>query len=237
MQIGFLAFQHFTHAGNGAAGAHTGYKNIDVAVGVAPDFFGGGFAVYFRVSSIFKLLRHKVNAGVAVYQFLRFGNRAAHAFGSGGQYQFGTKRAQQHTALFTHALRHGDHQFVTARRAYHRQADTGVTAGGLYDDGIFIDFTGRFGRFNHRHSNTVFHAAARVKEFQFGHHFGRQAFAQAVQLNQGGVTDQIRNTVCNIHVSLRRNSGLTYKVFSVQYKERMVKVKELLGTFLQPKVI
>ena len=63
----------------------------------------------------------------------------------------------------------------------------------------------RFGRFDHGYSNTVFHAAARVKEFQFGHHFGRQAFAQAVQLNQGGVTDQIRNTVCNIHVSLRRN--------------------------------
>ena len=102
-----------------------------------------------------------------VHQRLGFGDSACHTFGSRGQNQFCTKRTQQHFAFFTHAFRHGDGQFITAGRAHHGQTDTGIATGCLDDNGIFIDFTGLLGRFNHGFGNTVFHAAAWIKEFKF----------------------------------------------------------------------
>ena len=47
------------HAGDRAAGADAGDEDVDLAVGVLPDFLGGGRAVDLRVGGIFELLRHE----------------------------------------------------------------------------------------------------------------------------------------------------------------------------------
>ena len=52
-------------------------------VGVAPDFFRGGFAVNGRVGRVFELLRHEIPL-VGLGQFLGLGDGAGHAFGDPG---------------------------------------------------------------------------------------------------------------------------------------------------------
>ena len=42
------ALEHFAHAGDRAAGADAGDDDVDLAVGVAPDFLGRGLAVDLR---------------------------------------------------------------------------------------------------------------------------------------------------------------------------------------------
>jgi len=42
-----LFFQNFAYAGNSAARADTGYKNINFSFCIRPYFFGGGSAVRF----------------------------------------------------------------------------------------------------------------------------------------------------------------------------------------------
>ena len=177
LHCGFAAFQHFAHARQRAARAHAGHKDIHIAVRVAPNFFGSGLAVDFRVGRIVELARHEVGFGMVFHKFFGFGNRAVHAFGGRGEHQFRTVCAQQHFALFTHAFRHGDDQFVAFGRAHHCQADARVARSGFHNGGAGLDFAFAFCRFHHGQRNTVFHAAAGVEEFQFHSHARRQAAA------------------------------------------------------------
>ena len=50
-------FQYLTNPGDGPARAHSGYKIIDLAIGIIPDFFRGGLAVNIGIGRIFELLR------------------------------------------------------------------------------------------------------------------------------------------------------------------------------------
>ena len=136
---------------------------------------------------------------------MRLCNRAAHTFGGRCQNQLCTKRTQQHFTLFTHPLRHGNRQFVAACGTYHRQTDTGITAGCFDNDGILINLTRFLGSLNHCFSNTVFHTAARIEEFKLHGNFRLQTFGQTVQLDQWGVADQFGNVVCNFHLLLLNN--------------------------------
>ena len=203
LNFGFVFFQHFTHAGNRAASTHTGHENINLAVCIAPNFFGSGFAVNFRISLVIKLARHKVSIWMFVHQRLGFSDSARHTFSSRCQNQLCTECTQQHFAFFTHAFRHSNRQFITAGRTYHCQTDTGIAAGRLNDNGIFIDFTGLLRRFNHGFGNTVFHAAARIEKFKFNGDLRFQTFSQTVQFHQRCITDQLGNIICNFHFLLQ----------------------------------
>ena len=54
---GVMRLQALGHTCKGAAGTHTGHKNIDCAIGVAPYLFGGRAFVYGRIGRIFELLQ------------------------------------------------------------------------------------------------------------------------------------------------------------------------------------
>src|SRR6266540_315939 len=56
LEAGSAGMDDFVTAGNGAAGAHGGHENVDLAIRVAPEFLGGGLAVDFRVRRILELL-------------------------------------------------------------------------------------------------------------------------------------------------------------------------------------
>ena len=46
---------------------HAGEEDVHFAIGVAPDFFGGGLAVDFGVGGVVKLAGHKVGVGVVFH--------------------------------------------------------------------------------------------------------------------------------------------------------------------------
>ena len=138
-----------------------------------------------------------------VHQRLSFSDSACHTFGSRCQNQLCTECTQQHFAFFTHAFRHSNRQFITAGRTHHGQTDTGIATGCLDDNGIFIDFTGLFRRFNHGFGNTVFHAAARIEKFKFNGDLRFQTLGQTIQFHQRCITDQLGNIICNFHFLLQ----------------------------------
>ena len=59
LHAGLSCLEHFADAGDGAAGADAGHDDIDLAVGVAPDFLGRGLAMDFGIGRILELLRHE----------------------------------------------------------------------------------------------------------------------------------------------------------------------------------
>ncbi len=57
---GFSLFQDLTYAGDRAAGADAANDNVNLAIGVFPNFFRSRLAVNFRIRRILELLRHKI---------------------------------------------------------------------------------------------------------------------------------------------------------------------------------
>ena len=57
LEAGLARLQHLADAGDGAAGADAGDEDVDLAVGVVPDFLGRGPAVDRRVGRVLELLR------------------------------------------------------------------------------------------------------------------------------------------------------------------------------------
>jgi hypothetical protein len=55
----FLArLNDFTDARDGSARANRRNKNVGLAIGVGPDFLGGGLTMDFRIGRVVKLLRN-----------------------------------------------------------------------------------------------------------------------------------------------------------------------------------
>ena len=63
---GLRCLDDFGNAGDGAAGADARDDKIHLAVGIAPDFLGGGFAMNFRVGRIGKLLGNEAVGNLSV---------------------------------------------------------------------------------------------------------------------------------------------------------------------------
>ena len=53
---GLTGFEGAAHPGDRAAGADTGDEDVDIAVGVRPDLFGGGLLVDRRVGGVGELV-------------------------------------------------------------------------------------------------------------------------------------------------------------------------------------
>ena len=194
----FFGFQHFAHAGDGAASAHARDKNIHLAIGVGPDFFGGGGAVNGRVGRVFKLLRNQI-ARVGFGQCLGLGDGAAHALGARRQDQLGAVGAQQLATLAAHGFRHHDGAAVAARGAHHGQTNAGVTRGRLQNNGVRANLAGGFSGIKHGHGDAIFDAVAGVEELQFGHHSGLGTSGEAIQANQRGIANQRGNVLGDVH--------------------------------------
>ena len=74
--------------------------------------------------------------GFAVQQFLRLGDGAVHALFAGREDDLGPEGLEQPAPLQAHGLGHGDDQLVAAGGTGEGQADAGVAAGRLDDDGV-----------------------------------------------------------------------------------------------------
>ena len=194
-----LFFQIFSNAGQRATSADACDENIDFAVRVAPDFRAGGRLVDGRVGRIGELQWHEAarNGGG---QFLRFFDRAFHAFGAFGQHEVCAIAADQFLAFDAHGFRHGNDDAVTACGTDSSQCNAGV-AGGRFDDGGTGDqFAVGFSGIDHGFGNTVFGAPCRIEVLQFGKNcsVGIDVFAEAGDFQKRGIADQIGRAFCNI---------------------------------------
>jgi hypothetical protein len=181
-------FNHLGHTGNGATGADAGHEDVHLAVGVAPDLFGGGFAVDRRVGRVLELLWHEIPL-VGLGKFLSLGDGPRHALSTRGQDEFGAVGQQQLPPFDTHGFGHGQDETVAARRGYLGERDAGVTAGRLKDDGFRCDEAGCLGGVDQRHPKTVLHAGRRVERFQLRDHVRVYAVGDPIQPDQGSVSN------------------------------------------------
>ena len=100
-------------------------------------------------------------------QFIRFSNRAFHAFRALGKHQLGAVSLHKLTAFHRHGLGHNDNNPVTSGRRHSRQTDSGVAGSRFDDNRAGLQFSGFLRLIEHRLGNTVFYRTARIKIFQF----------------------------------------------------------------------
>ena len=100
------------HTCDRAAGAHARHEHIDGSIAIVPDFRAGCLEMDVRVGGIVELPGHEIFGGVAVGDFLGFGDRTRHAFGCFCEHKFCTKHRHDATTLDRHRFGHREDQLV-----------------------------------------------------------------------------------------------------------------------------
>ncbi len=137
-------------------------SDIDLPVGVVPNFLGGRLAMHLRVGGILELLWHP---GVwrRGDQLLRFGDGGGHAAGRWRQHHLGAEPLEDHAALDADRLRHNQDAVVALRGGDPRQPNAGVAAGRLDDRPAGFEDATLFGVADHADGDAVLDAVARLE--------------------------------------------------------------------------
>src|SRR5699024_2921210 len=77
----------------------------------------------------------------------------------------------------------------------HGQCDTGVTGSTFYDGATWAELAGLFGSINDGYPNAVFDRVGRVVELNLDGHVSRQTFCEAVETNQGSLTNCLSDVI------------------------------------------
>ncbi len=194
----FAGFDDFGNTGDGSTRTHGGDKDIDQAIGVGPDFFGGGFFVNGGVGRIFKLLGNE-GAGNFFGEGFGPGDGAFHSFGGGGEFEFGAEEGEESAAFEAHAFGHSEDDFVSFCSGDESEGDAGVAGGGLDDGGLGRDFALFFRGLYHGGADTVFDTAEGIKEFAFEGDGGGETSGDALKFYEGGLTYRSENIFMNRH--------------------------------------
>ena len=156
-EIAFAGFEHFSDACECAACADAGNQNIDLAIGVIPDFFGGGTTVDFGVGGVAELLEH-VGSGGGVYNFLGALDAARHAFGTGGEFEFGPIGSEHSAAFGAHGFGHGEDEAVAFGRCDHGEGNPCISRGGFDQNRLAGgNQSFFFSRFDHANADAIFY--------------------------------------------------------------------------------
>ena len=198
LNAGLRFLMHFADAGDRAAGADAGDEDVDLAVGVAPDFLGRGLAVDLRVGRVLELLRHE---GVRVVGDQLLGlARPRRACPSPPASAPSRRRSALSSRRRSRLMLSGmvTIELVAAGGADERQADAGVAAGRLDDDRVLLDLARRARRRRSwpapmrsltDHSGLKFSSLADDR--------GLAAFGHAAQPDQRRVADALGDVVAN----------------------------------------
>ena len=147
----FALLDDFGDAGDGAAGADAGDEDVDLALGVAPDFLGGGGAVDGGVGGVVELLGHEAaSAPCSARIWLARSMAPRMPPGPGRQDDFRAQHAQEHAALHGHGLGHGQNDLVALGGGDEGEGDAGVAGGRLDDDHAGLEAAVFFAGFDHR---------------------------------------------------------------------------------------
>ena len=91
LHAGLAGLEDSPDTGNSAAGADAGHEDVDLAVGVGPDFLGGGLLVDRRVGGVAELIGGDRVVGLGD-DLLGLGHRAGHTLGARGEDDLGADR-------------------------------------------------------------------------------------------------------------------------------------------------
>ena len=196
--------QHFTDAGDRTARAHARDEEIHFAVGIAPDFFGGGFAVDSGIGRIGELLEND-GAGDFGGEFLGLGDGAFHALGALGEHEPRAEDFEQFPALGGHRLGHGEDEFEAFGRGDEGERDARVAGSRLDEDGVLGDFTAAERLVDHGEPDAVLHARERIEKLEFEQDLRLRTVCGrgAVEPHERGVADRFRDVV--VYFSHGRN--------------------------------
>ncbi len=100
-----------------------------------------------------------------------------------------------------------EHALVAALLRDQGQADAGVAGGGLDDRPARLQFTRRFGRIDHLHRDAVLGASAGIEVFDLRRYEPRSGFHHRVELDEGGVSDEVDDGIRNAHDSMFPRRG------------------------------
>jgi hypothetical protein len=109
---------------------------------------------------------------------------------------------QQLAPFDAHGFWHGEAQAVAAGGADKGQADAGVAAGGLHDQGFRPNLSLPFGRLDHGPGDAVLDASQGIEKLELGQDFGPGADQGVVQAHQGGAADGGVDAVVDGHGGL-----------------------------------
>lgn len=202
LQPGLARLEHFRTTGHRTAGTHPGNDHINLAVGVVPDFLGGGLAVDRRIGRILELLQH-FGIGIGGQNFLGLFDRPAHTFGRRRQFQLRAQQLEHFAPFDRHAFGHGQNKLIALGGTDKGQCDTGITGSRLHQHRIPGYLPGGFGGFHHRPGNAVLHRRQRVEKFQLGIDLRATVFffGQPVDTHQRRVADRVQNAVIDAPAS------------------------------------
>ena len=171
---GVFVLEIFPNAGDGAAGADTGHKDIHPAVGILPDLRPGGLPMGGGIGRIDKLAGEKAVRDLLCQRLCLF-DGAPHALGALGEHQLRAVGLHDLAALHAHGLGHDDDDPIAPGGGHSGQADAGVAGGGLDDDRAGLQQTPPLCVVDHRFSHPVLDASRRVQIFQLCQQTGLQA--------------------------------------------------------------
>ena len=196
LHLRVLALEEFAGAAEGAAGTYTSYEEVNLALGIFPDFRTSSCLVGSRVCLVGELGRD-VGMRDGSSKLLCLGNSALHALGTVGQDNFCPVCLQKVAAFHGHGLRHGENSPVATGCRYAGQADAGIAAGRLDDDGILGELALGLSLLNHSLGDTVLDTACRVEIFQLYQDISLQAVCldEVVGAEQRGTSDKFCYTV------------------------------------------
>src|SRR6202171_4232871 len=195
--VGVFFLQVFSHAADGAAGAHTANKMGDLAFAVFPNFGAGGAVVSFRIAGIVVLIR-VVRIGNLAGEFFCHRVVAARIFrldGGGADDDFGAEGFQEIDFFLGLLVGGCKNAFVTAHRRDECQAHAGVAGGTFNDRAAGLEQALFLGIVDHADADAVFHGAARIGEFRLDVDLWLQALIDAVQADQGRVSDRFQDVI------------------------------------------
>src|SRR5437879_2613756 len=105
--------------------------------------------------------------------------------------------SQQRSPLLAHSIRHRQNELVSLDRTYQREADSGVTRGGLDDSVARLDTAVLLRLLDHCQTDPVFDAAAWIIVLELGPYIGVIARGHAVEPHNRSMADQIERRTCN----------------------------------------
>ena len=173
LHVGVLGFQICANASHRAARAHARNEDIDLALGIVPNFRTRGFDMGLGICGIGELARDEAVRNLGG-EFFRLRDSALHAFGAIGKHQFGTVSLHEQATLDRHGLGHRDDESIAASRSNRSQADTRIATRGLDNHGIFVQLARSFGIVKHRLRDTIFHGTSGIEVLELYEHLGLQ---------------------------------------------------------------
>ena len=196
LNVGLKFLQDSTHTRHCSTCANACNEDINVLVGIAKNLFCSRTTVHGGVCRIGELGGDD-GSGTGIADALSFCDSGGHSTLGVGKDQFRTKGTNKNAALKAHRGRHNNDNFVTACCTDHRECNAGISRGRFNNGSARLELSGCLCCINNGTSDTILDGRSGVESLDFCDDF-RATFAQAVNSNQGSVTDEVGDICCDV---------------------------------------